>query len=118
MMEGARVAKVALIVGGIVWLGGWVAVGARAELASPWLAAGLATLLAYGALGWLSYRGARVRVAAASAAALLTFAIAWVSFAHFGLVLGGLAVTGGCLVPAERAPLAAATQATARPRQS
>lgn len=104
MLDRTRAAKVALLVGGIVELGGWLAAGARGGLTLPWLVVGLAALLAYAAFARLSYGGARARFAAAGAAALLTFAIAWVSFSHLGLVLGGLAVVGGCLVPAARPP--------------
>lgn len=104
MLDGPRAAKLLLVVGGLVWLGGWVAPVAPG-LAAPWLALVLAVLALYGGLGWLSYRG-RVRFVAAGLAALLTFAIAWVSFSHLGLLAGGIAVTIGCLIPARKADLA------------
>lgn len=102
MIDGARTAKLLLLVGGLLWLGGWFVALSRG-VAPAWVATMLGFLLAYGGLGALSYRGPRARVAAAIAGAGLTLFIAWVSFSHLGLLLGGVSVTAGCVVPPRRA---------------
>lgn len=99
---GMRRAKLALLVGGTLWLAAWVAGAAFRGLSPAWASAGAALLVLYGGLGWASYRGRAWRRLATVASALLTFAVAWVSFTHVGLLLGGLAVTVGCLVPPAR----------------
>jgi hypothetical protein len=101
MIDGARVAKLLLIVGGLVWLAAWVSAGTPG-LAPLWLGLSALGLLAYGALGWFSYRGPRARYAAATMSALLTVAILFASFAHLGLLVGGIAIAAGCLVPTRR----------------
>lgn len=101
MLDGPRATKLVLLVGGLLSLGAWIAPFAS-RLAAPWLAAVAAMFLLYGALGWLSYRSPRARFVAGALAALLTLAIAWLSFAHLGLLAGGIAVTLGCLVPARK----------------
>lgn len=102
MLDGPRAAKLLLLVGGLLWLGGWSAWLARG-VAPAWVAAILSFLVAYGALGALSYRSAPARYGAAIASALLTGVIAWVSFSDLRFLAGGAAVTAGCLVPARAA---------------
>lgn len=101
MLDGPRAAKLLLLVGGLVWLGGWSAWLSRG-VAPAWVAAMFGFLVAYGGLGALSYRGARARYAAAVVSAALTGIIAWFSFSHIGFLAGGVAVTVGCVVPPRR----------------
>lgn len=91
-----RRVKLGLVVGGTLWLAGWVGFGAQAGFAGPWIGVGILAIALYAVAGWISYRGERGRLAGVSTAALLTLVVAMMSFFHVALLLGGLAVTVGC----------------------
>lgn len=91
-----RRVKLALVALGTLWLAGWVAFGAQVGFAGGWIGVGFAFVAAYALAGWISYRGERGRLVGVSTAAVLTLAVAIVSFFHFGLLAGGVAVTLGC----------------------
>lgn len=97
-----RVAKAALLGASLGWLL-WLGVEAARRAFAPEAMLGYVMLLAgYALLGALSYGGARLRTVAAAGAVALVVAVAFATFSHLLLVLGGLGVAAACLIPAGR----------------
>ena len=97
-----RVAKVLLLGASLAWLAGVGLWGLRAGVAPQAVAGWLLVVAGYGLLGALSFAGRRLRQVAAAGAIALMVAVAFATFAHLLLALGGLGVAAACLIPGER----------------
>ena len=97
-----RVAKAAVLGASLGWFL-WLGVEAARRSFAPEAMVGYGLVVAgYGLLGALSYGGARLRPVAAAGAVALVVAVAFATFTHLLLVLGGLGVAAACLIPAGR----------------
>lgn len=97
-----RVGKAVLLAASLAWLLALGVAAARGGFA-PQAMVGYGMVLAgYALLGALSYGGPRLRRVAAAGAVALVVAVAFATFTHILLVLGGLGVVAACLIPGGR----------------
>ena len=88
-----RVAKLALLLGGLAALSAWASWLLVGGVGAGWSLTLAMLVLAYGGCGWASYDRP---VLAMSVAAGLTVALAWVTFSDVRAVGAGATVTLGC----------------------
>jgi hypothetical protein len=96
-----RNAKVALLATGLLWLVLWGVVGFRAGIPPVWLGGYAIVLLAYAALGILSFKP-RLRWTGTLGALALAGALTVLTFMDLRLLAGGLAVAGAAAIPVTR----------------
>lgn len=99
---GRNKAKTALLAASVLWLAAMAVWGASVGIALQAIAGLALVIVGYAFLGALSYGPGRLREVAAGGALLLTLAVAWATFTHLLLLVGGIGVTLGALIRARR----------------
>ena len=97
---GRNAAKTLLLGASLAWLVAMAAWGAAWGFALEAIVGLALVIVGYALLAGLSYGPGRLREVAAAGTLILTLAVAWATFTHLLLLIGGLGATFGSIIRA------------------